>query len=114
VKSKKHKKLVCPYLNENTHLCKIYKKRPLDCKIWPLLFMYSKNKDKILLACWDKDACPRTDKMNRKEYVKYLKEQQKEISKINIPAFLKKHPEYIWNYEKYTFKVKELSRTTKA
>ncbi len=110
IKTKHPKILACPYLNEETHLCEIYEIRPIDCKIWPFLFMHSENKDKILLACWDKDACPKTDKMTQEKYNEYLSEQEKELTKMNMPEFIKKNPEYIWDYEPYTITIKEISK----
>ena len=104
VKSKKEDCYVCPLLDEASHLCTIYEKRPFDCKIWPFLFMRDKNNEPVL-ACFDKELCGIFNSMVDAEFNKEL---QKMNNKTTI-EFLKKHKELIWDFEEDTFIIKRIS-----
>jgi len=47
---------VCPAFDPETHHCRIYTVRPLDCQIYPFALMWDKAQDHILFA-WD-PKCP--------------------------------------------------------
>ena len=102
IKSKNDEKIfVCPLLDEETHLCKAYAQRPFDCRIWPFLFMKDKE-NKTVLACFDKDMCPRTDTMNKLEFNKYKEDVVEWIKTNNGFELIKENPFLVWNYEKDT------------
>ena len=101
--------LVCPYLDEDTQKCGIYKIRPFDCQFWPFLFMYNENKEKILIAHFDKDACPKNDIMSQKKFNEYLiKNLDEWISKKGLIQLISQYPELIWDFELDTFIIKEI------
>lgn len=112
IKSKSSKLLVCPYLEEDSHLCKIYGLRPFECRFWPFVFVFDKKKEKILLACFNKDLCSITKQMDKAEFNKFLDNNlNKWITKYNIFEFIDKYPELIQDYEDYkseTFVIMEI------
>ena len=101
VKSKKENLSVCPFLDEDTHLCNIYELRPFDCKLWPFVLTKTKDGKSITLSCFDKDLCPPFEKSKDKHFEEHKKEVIKLIkSKTNL---IRTHPELVWENEEDTF-----------
>ncbi|MFH0818407.1 MAG: YkgJ family cysteine cluster protein [Patescibacteria group bacterium] len=111
VKSKFSKDtFVCPYLDEETQICKIYKMKPFDCEFWPFLLMYDKNRKNVLIAHFNKNICPITHTMSKTKFEDYLnKSLDKWMKKKNIIKLISKYPELVWDYEPVTFIVKEIN-----
>jgi Fe-S-cluster containining protein len=108
VKSKIDKDiLVCPFLDEESHLCKIYASRPFDCKFWPFIFM--KEKEKIQLGCFEKEFCLITKTMSNEEFKNYLNSVFHWIEENKILDLIKEHPSLIWEKEKDVIVLKEFS-----
>lgn len=104
-KSKENKKLyVCPLLDEKKHLCSIYGKRPIDCRMWPFMFVKDK-KNQVFLACFEKDACPIMDKMDEKSFKAMISSATAKMKKDKVAKIIKEHPAIIWDYEDDTFLV---------
>ncbi|MFH8080972.1 MAG: YkgJ family cysteine cluster protein [Candidatus Aenigmatarchaeota archaeon] len=89
--------LVCPFLDEDTHLCKIYSNRPFDCKFWPFIFM--KGKNSIQLGCFEKDYCKITENMSEEEFEKFTNSIFEWIESNDILDFIKKYPDLVWEKE---------------
>lgn len=98
---------VCPLLDEQTHRCRIYEHRPLDCRLWPFFFMRSRNGRGALLASFRKDFCGITDAMKKKQYESFVRENS---DLAGLLGFINRYPEFIWDYESYTFPVRLLKR----
>lgn len=114
VKSIEDEKLyVCPLLDEEKHLCQVYPIRPFDCRVWPFIFMKDKSGKKVVFACFDKDICPVTDKMDRNAFEMHKDEVIKWINKHDLIKLLNKHPALIWDYEADTFVISELEKKEK-
>ncbi|NGZ04662.1 MAG: hypothetical protein CV090_16600, partial [Nitrospira sp. WS238] len=47
---------LCPAFDSTSGLCGIYKVRPLDCQIYPLVLMWNASSEEVLLG-WD-TKCP--------------------------------------------------------
>ncbi|MBU5689753.1 MAG: YkgJ family cysteine cluster protein [Candidatus Aenigmatarchaeota archaeon] len=109
IKSKLGNYLVCPFLDEETHLCKIYANRPMDCKLWPIIFMFDKNGKDIFLACFDKSFCKILENMSEDEFIEYKKNVMEFIKSNKLIYQLKEHKELIWNYEKDTFLIAKIN-----
>lgn len=109
IKSKIGNYLVCPLLDEETHLCKIYINRPIDCKLWPLIFMYDKNRKNIFLACFDKSFCKILEKMDDNEFQEYKKNALEFIKSKKIIDKFKEHKDLIWDYEDGTFLIAKIN-----
>jgi len=105
---------VCPFLNEKTQLCNIYKIRPFDCAFWPFILMYDKKKNKILVAHVTQESCLITNELSKTEFETYYKKNaNKWINKKNITKLTSDYPDLIWDYETNTFVVEEIKPTTK-
>lgn len=100
-------KNVCPYLNENNHLCKIYDFRPPDCKIWPLVVMKDRAAQKTLLAYLN-SLCPITNHMNNAAHKQYIKKLEAWFDDSNFIETYRKYPDLIWDYEPDTIIIKVL------
>jgi Fe-S-cluster containining protein len=108
---------ICPYLDEKTQLCRIYKVRPWDCVFSPFFATYgNKQKKKVLIVHFKKDSCEITDSMSESEFENYIKKSlDKWINEEKLIPLLKKYPGLIctpdlkkWDYTKDTFVVREL------
>ncbi len=101
--------MVCPFLDEKTHLCGIYELRPFDCKFWPFVLTKSKDGNSTTLSCFDKDLCPSLESLKDEHFEE---QKNKVIELINSEEYKKlvqEHPGLVWDYEKDTFLVKELN-----
>jgi len=111
IKSKLFKDIfICPFYDEVTRICEIYKIRPFDCEFWPFMVMYDENKEKVFIAHYNKDVCPITDDMSETQFKEYLeKTLDKWIKEKDLINLIKEHPDLIWDYELETFMIKEIS-----
>jgi len=50
--------MICPFLDEAAHECRIYKGRPLDCELWPFRLEYRKGLSLIVVS---ESMCPAMD-----------------------------------------------------
>lgn len=109
LKKVRKKKLmyVCQFLDEKTHVCTIYKERPFDCRIWPLLIM--RKKDRAYIAYFNQDFCPALKNMTKKGLDKYMRYMVKLITGERYIRFLKKNPALIWGWEKDAIPLKEIT-----
>ena len=98
VKSKKDSSLyLCPFLDENTKLCKIYELRSLDCQLFPFTFV--NHNEKVYLAIVDGDACSYIKNADSETIEKLKKNMLEFIKKEKVIETLKKYPELILNDE---------------
>jgi Fe-S-cluster containining protein len=97
--------LVCPFLDEKAHLCKIYPNRPFDCKFWPFIFM--RDGRKILLGCFKKDYCLITKRMSDEEFKNYLDSVFDWMEKNKTIELIKTHPALVWEKEDDVIILKE-------
>ncbi|MEW6170384.1 MAG: YkgJ family cysteine cluster protein [Candidatus Omnitrophota bacterium] len=98
---------ICPYFLIDKNTCKIYRRRPFDCQLYP--FLLNKNKNKIFLAIDSK--CPFIgENKNSQEFKKYIKylirilESKKFIKKIC------KNLEFINTYPQDAIEIRELKK----
>jgi len=106
IPSKKRKGyFVCPFFNEENKRCSVYKKRPLDCQLWPIVMAYSKDKKMIEIVCADKNCCPKLKQMNEKDFNKYKKHIVDFLNSQGFRKRIKKYPGIIWEYQKDYFKI---------
>lgn len=100
---------VCPYLNEETHLCDIYPIRPIDCKIWPLIMMRTDKSKEYLLGCFHQRVCTRTSELSTEEFAAHLGKLTDWFDKEGFIHHLKETPGLAWEPEPATFPVKTLN-----
>jgi len=92
---------VCPFLDEQTHLCSIYSERNLDCKLWPFIFMHGTGND-VVFAHFDRDMCPIWNDMNEEEFSELKKKALSMLDDQKVLETLNEHPELVWQPEQYT------------
>jgi uncharacterized protein len=56
VPNPKEEGFLCPAFDPDTHHCRIYAVRPLDCRLYPFALMWNATRERILLG-WD-PKCP--------------------------------------------------------
>ena len=110
VKSSKNPKIyVCPFLDEPSHICNIYAIRPLDCRLWPFIFMKHKNGKGLFLGCWHKRFCPSLSRMSDEERTALKARTVAWVEKRGLVQLVKKMPEMILDYDEDATIVKELA-----
>jgi len=112
IKSKSKKNhFVCPLLNEKKHLCLIYKNRPIDCKIWPLILIkdLDETKNKLVLKRFAKTFCRITKTMPGSEYKIYLKKLLSWFDDEKNKKILKKYSDLAWSQQSGTHYIKKLT-----
>ncbi|RKY32340.1 MAG: hypothetical protein DRP74_02825 [Candidatus Omnitrophota bacterium] len=86
----------CGYLNQDNNKCRIYKKRPFDCRLYP--FLLSREGNKIFLAA-DLN-CPfiaeNLKKQKLKRHILYLKAF---FNRPKVRSLLQKNPQFIQRYK---------------
>jgi len=100
---------VCPFLDEVKYRCLIYKKRPIDCVIWPFIIGWDKEKQDVYLWIANSSVCPAVG--NRKvrifnvidRIVSYLKKKESFEE-------IKNGERYLWPYKNYQIKLKNLTK----
>lgn len=100
---------VCPFYNQSTAMCKIYRLRPIDCLIWPFFVARSKDGKRVLLFRFERACCLACKEADKNEFNLLQDRIKKLVSSKKIIDFYKKHKGLIWNYEKYGIKVAGLS-----
>ncbi|MHA1668761.1 MAG: YkgJ family cysteine cluster protein [Candidatus Heimdallarchaeaceae archaeon] len=92
--SKKDKKDACFFLSDEG-LCEIYDNRPLDCKLFPILFKLNKKGDNKFLIKWLVWHCP----LSEMSSIENLVEEAKKI----LISYLSNKPQYLFEYKKAMF-----------
>jgi Fe-S-cluster containining protein len=99
--------LVCPYLDEDTHLCTIYHLRPFDCRFWPFVFMYDITGTKKVWACFEKRLCDITAGQTDAAFMQKVNDMLGEWNVQNKALdFLSRHSAMVWRYEPHAFEVR--------
>jgi Fe-S-cluster containining protein len=88
---------VCPFLDESTHLCRIYDTLPFDCRFWPFIFM--KNNGKTFLSCFSKSVCLKTEGMDELEFKQFRESFIGGIGRENALNLIRRYPDLLWDYE---------------
>ena len=102
--------LVCPFLDEATHRCRIYEIRPFDCRIWPFILMLDEGRDRILVAHFAKDLCPITRDMGQEDFARHLRgHPENGTAPEQLAEFVRRYPGFPAEYEAEAFVVSELT-----
>jgi len=75
---------ICCFLNPETNLCKIYKRRPWECRLYPFLLNSYNNKIYLSLDLNCPDIKDKTNTKGFKSYVNYLIQYFRKPSVVNI------------------------------
>ena len=99
----------CSFLDEKSHKCKIYNKRPFDCSLWPFMVGWDKNKKDVFLWIADSSFCPAVtaDVINKANGM-----ADGLVSSLKKEGFfdeIKNDERILWPYEKYEIKIQKLT-----
>ena len=75
---------ICCFLNPETNLCKIYNRRPWECRLYPFLLNSHNNKIYLSLDLNCPDIKDRTNTRGFRSYVNYLIQYLRRPSVVNI------------------------------
>ncbi|MBM4311100.1 MAG: YkgJ family cysteine cluster protein [Deltaproteobacteria bacterium] len=93
---------ICAFLEEVSHKCSIYEKRPLDCLLWPFDVIRLKNRKQssIYLSVVSNQMCPATKKGNL-----LLQDTGQRIirrlEKLGFFEEIRNGKRHIWNQENF-------------
>lgn len=88
----------CVLFNRKKNSCKIYRLRPLDCRLYP--FVLISRQRKIFLAAHL--VCPFVaENIRSKQFKRYSDYLKKVFAKRGIRTFIKTNPEIIQDYQNY-------------
>lgn len=98
---------ICSYFVPGKNYCKIYRRRPLDCQLYP--FLLNKNKNKIFLAIDSK--CPFVkENKNSQEFKKYIKYLARILESKKFIKKICKNLEFINTYPQDAIEIRELKK----
>ena len=88
----------CAFFNRKKNSCKIYRLRPLDCRLYR--FILISRQRKIFLAAHL--ACPFvTENIRSKKFKRHIGYLKRVFAKRDIRAFIKTNPAIIQDYQNY-------------
>lgn len=98
---------VCPFLDEKTYRCIVYKKRPFDCISWPFVLNRGKDEKDCYLSVVDKKWCPAVDidEINRSGVANRVLSY---IEKTGIIEEIKEGKRFVWPYEEWYINLKKI------
>lgn len=98
---------ICPYFLPGKNCCKIYRKRPFDCQLYP--FLLNKNKNKVFLASDTK--CPFIkERKETKEFKKYIQYLSKILQSKKFAKKIYKNPDFVIAYPQDTTEIMEFKK----
>jgi len=102
-------KLKCPLLDEKTHQCLIYEKRPFECMLWPFFIGWDKHEKDVFLYVANKNWCKlsRINKIEENRIVNYF---IKYFVDAKIFDKIKKGDIAIWPYKSGHRKIKKITQ----
>lgn len=99
---------VCPFYDEEKHLCSIYPYRPLDCQLWPIMLMRNKENTAVDIVCVEPEYCPSVAHISQVEKEKYYAYIVNYLNSPRIQSYIEKYPDIIWSYESGYNKIGEM------
>ena len=60
---------ICPFFEPETHHCKIYPTRPLDCRLYPFTIMFSEDRTRVVLGV--DMLCPFSEEQFKLDYFQH-------------------------------------------
>lgn len=69
--AKGKKELLCPFFDEKKSSCLVEKEKPLDCIIWPFIFLKNRQEIAINLCYYNSRHCPGLKEISREDFNDY-------------------------------------------
>ena len=103
----------CPFFNIANNKCRIYPKRPFDCRLYPFILMFDEKKERIILGIDTK--CPfAIDKKNEPLIKKRSGELINLLEKKVVTSLMASNPLFIGNFQGDVIKLCVLNTLTKT
>jgi Fe-S-cluster containining protein len=99
----------CSFLDEVTHKCSIYNKRPIDCMTWPFIVGWDKEKKDVYLWIANGEYCPAVKDKKMAEIKKVENNTIKFLEDKNFFKEIKNKERLIWPYADYQIKLKKIT-----
>lgn len=91
-------RLRCVFLDPQTWRCRVYFSRPFDCRFYPYVLMWSRDR-KSLLFGFHRDECPAHDMKPVLEQAGYRQYVINYITSAEVQEKLRRSPELIWDFD---------------
>lgn len=99
----------CSFLDEITHKCLIYNKRPIDCMTWPFIIGWDKKKEDVYLWIANGEYCPAVKDKKMTEIKKVADDMIGFLKDKNFFKEIKNKERLIWPYANYEIKLKKIT-----
>lgn len=97
VPDKKDDNFLCPYLDSGANRCKIYEKRPFECRLYPFLINYDKLLGKVFLSV--DPNCPFVERdLKNKDFEEYTEYLAAFVQSPDFTRILNDNPGFVQSY----------------
>jgi len=91
-------RLRCRFLNTDTWMCGIYHERPFDCRLYPFVLMWNREKDCPQVG-FHEGECPAHEEKLPREKSRYRREVFRILDSAETCSNLQKNQVIIWDYD---------------
>ena len=95
----------CTFFNGNDNTCSIYKARPFECQLYPLLLIKKGNEVAIGVHLFCPYIQEKKDSLLFEDYLERIKEF---FTREEVLAFLRRNPSLAGDYDQYQAEIKYL------
>ncbi|MCX5657385.1 MAG: YkgJ family cysteine cluster protein, partial [Candidatus Omnitrophica bacterium] len=103
---------ICPFFIPLKNRCRIYSKRPLDCRLYPFVINYNRTYSRIILSC-DRQCPFAADKKNTKKIEKYARSLKDALDTEEMVEAIYLNRGLIMPYNDSFLRMLELSKATR-
>jgi len=89
---------VCPFLDVGDHRCRIYEKRPLDCRLWPFFFSEDKENGEVNISYFA-GSCLAFNRASGSMLAIYQQYIIEILTSAEYLRLLREYPELVWEYK---------------
>lgn len=93
---------ICPAFDAETHHCRIYEVRPLDCRLYPLAVMWDQAHREVLLG-WDLKCPAHFDSQaglsEQPRFREYVAETARYLEQEAVLAMFERHPSLVTRFQ---------------
>ncbi len=102
----------CPAFDARTNGCRIYERRPLDCRLYPLALMWNQEHDEVLLG-WDA-KCPFMRERVPGEIAEHAERVVSLLTQPDLLDTVARHPRLIGRFQDDVVRLRSLPDVTRA
>ncbi len=90
---------VCPLYDLETTYCGVYKHRPLDCSLWPIMAVKTDDPNVLGIVISSRDSCPDLERASDEAMKQYTDAVLIALAAPRYVEHFRRHPELIWTIE---------------